>query len=94
MFSGEIHEARTVIKQLCDSQQEIIMEQIGDLVRKGILVALFEQPVIVTDDGTNFRLTQKVKFELKEQEYIKKIEQENIEMRHKLLSIKSLFREL
>jgi hypothetical protein len=83
-------------QELAKQKENLILESLGDLVTKGLLVIEETQPVIIghwsyDQDKYIVKLQQKVNFALKDKEYIQKLEQENKELREKLNNLKTLF---
>ena len=80
--SGTDEMLRNALKDLFKQKDTLFLAQLGDLVTKGLLVIEETAPVIVQTpyDHTSspghpeFRLEQSVRFVLKDQEYIKKLE--------------------
>ena len=75
----------TITKDLMQQKEDIILEQLNELVSRGLLVVESTRPVLVQDSRFDLNapykitLQQKVKLVLKDQEYIKKLEKENAE---------------
>jgi hypothetical protein len=96
MFGGTgIINGRDVIKDVMEQSQQIILDQLGDLVKKGLLVVHSDGPMLAReiDPGSasyKFKLMGAVRLELKDQGYIQKLEQENKEMRELLEKMQAL----
>ncbi len=76
-------------RDLTRQKESILAEQLGDLVKRGILVCEESQPAIVYDHTKDkYLLQQTVKLTVREKEYIEKLERENAELKQKLDAIK------
>lgn len=82
------HEIQSGIQDLIRQQQAIFLDQLGDLVKKGLLVCeAVPSEVVMEADQFKYTLRQKVRFILKDQEYINKLEKENQKMKIELQMI-------
>jgi hypothetical protein len=86
---GNDLQVKFIISELQKQREQIYLKEIKRLVDCGILVETigegFVQSYIVPQDGTTrYEYIQSVKFEVKEKEYIEKIEMEN-----KILRVKN-----
>jgi len=80
---------------LFKQKEAILLEQLNDLVTKGLLVIEETKPVLVQDSDTpKIILRQAVRLALKDKEYIQKLETENAELKAKLEAIKQTFKEV
>ena len=84
-----------VIKDVMEQSQKIILEQLGDLVKRGLLVVHSDGPVLAQEmdpysPSHKFKLMGAVRLELKDQGYIQKLELENKEMRELLEKMQAL----
>lgn len=83
------------MQRLMKSQENLLMEQLKELVDRDLLVIETTTPVIVRDvDSDQFSLKQMVRFKLKDQEYIEKLEKENFELKAQIENLKEAFRGL
>lgn len=75
--------AREMAKQIAQSHEECLREQLAELISRNLLVAEFGPWQLVSDQSNPhmFSFRQKVNLKLKDQEYIEKLERENKEMR-------------
>lgn len=65
-------------REFMEKKQALILEQLGDLVSKGLLVIQEVQPVLVKDDSSNkITLQGAIRLTLRDKEYIEKLEKEN-----------------
>jgi len=88
-----------IVLDLAKQKENKILEQLGLLVSKGLLVMEETHPTIVRRVPENsgdytFELCQSVRFLLKDQEYIEKLEKENKEMREILDRINTVNKEV
>lgn len=71
-----------ITKALSLQKDNIILNQLSDLVSRGLLVVEETQPVLVKEDHSdNIILKQQVRLTLKNIEYIEKLEKENSELK-------------
>lgn len=71
-----------ITKALSLQKDNIILNQLSDLVSRGLLVVEETQPVLVKEDhSANIILKQQVRLTLKNIEYIEKLEKENSELK-------------
>jgi hypothetical protein len=96
MFGGTgVMNGSDVIRDVMQQSQQIILDQLGDLVKKGLLVVHSDGPMLAREidpssDSYKFKLVGSVRLELKDQGYIQKLEQENKEMRELLEQMQAL----
>ena len=89
-------EITKLTKQIAEKEQERILDQLNELVSRGLLVIERQQPTLVTqmrnhnDAKTRIDVMMAVKLILKDQEYIEQLERENAEMKDALMKIKEL----
>lgn len=75
----------SVLRDLAYQKDQIIVDQLGDLLEKGLLVIESTQPVLVQEQDKNkLTLKQSVRLVLKDKEYIERLEKENAELTAKL----------
>lgn len=83
----------SVTKDLIAQKENILLEQLNDLISRGLLVIEETQPTLVRDYLTDkIILQQSVKLTLKDKEYILKLEEENKQLKEKLESIEKAFK--
>ena len=74
-------------------EERILLDQLGDLLSRGLLVIESTSPVLIQTDrpdgGYNLKLERSVRLTLKDMEYIKKIEDENQELKARLKHIEA-----
>lgn len=64
-----------VLKEVAQKEQEIILDQLGELISRGLLVVEREQPVLVqSSDSARPEIRMAIRLKLKDQEYIEKLE--------------------
>jgi len=73
-----------VITDIAKQQENLILEQLGELITRGLLVVEKTEPVLTGGwerdrDKYTVKLEQKIRLVLKDQEYIEKLEAENAE---------------
>jgi len=81
-----------VAMDIAKQQEELILESLGELITRGLLVVEKTQPVLVgrwerDRDKYTVELRQNIKLVLKDQEYIEKLEKENKELNARLQAI-------
>lgn len=93
---GSMSNIQDVVKELSrDLQQQtenLLLEQLGDLINRGLLVVETTQPILVHDHYSNkVEIKQAVKLTFKDKEYIQKLEVENAKYKDILSKIQELF---
>lgn len=86
-----------VMKDLNQQTEDMILEQLGMLVSRGLLV-IEKGPMTIVEayrpafgpDPMKLEMRQSVRIVLKDQEYIKKLEDENEELRSIFARVKDL----
>lgn len=74
-----------ITKQISEKQNDLLMEQLNDLVSRGLLIIEHTQPVLVRSISEDkIELRQAIKLTLKDKEYIIKLEEENEQMKNQL----------
>lgn len=77
-----------IARRVAKNTQDLILTQLEDLVKRGLLVVESEQPVLTsfdTPDGTReFKLVQSINLVLKDKEHIEKLETENRDLKNRL----------
>lgn len=71
-----------VIENVAKQKEALILESLGDLITRGLLVVEKTEPVLVggwkeNEDKYEVKLEQKIRIVLKDKEYIEKLEKEN-----------------
>jgi hypothetical protein len=83
-----------VNEQVSEATEKLMLDQLGSLVKRGLLVWHSTQPIIVTDRKPDGAIDLVVKvggyFELKDEEYISKLRAENERMRAVFAAIKAV----
>jgi hypothetical protein len=76
-------------------EHRLLMEQLNDLISRGLLVVEVAQPMLVTtievnehQPGFEVRMESSVRLVLKDKEYIQQLEQENKKLKEKLENVK------
>ena len=91
-MSNQYNDIRSVITDVMKQQESIILDQLSDLVNRGLLVLETTQPLLTsrTDEYGNYKieLNQYCKLKLKDQDYIEKLEKENKILKEYLDKIK------
>lgn len=88
-----------VINDVLKQQERIILDQLGELIDRGLLEFQSTQPVITseydyTTNKTILNLSQYGKLVLKDQEYIEKLEKENKELKTKINNLNTSIKDL
>lgn len=83
-----------LLNDVLKQKEKIILDQLGDLVKKGLLVIEETQPVLVQTHGPGFNmeLRQAVRLVLKEREYVKRLEDENARMAEQIQTLKGILK--
>lgn len=87
-LNSNLRSAEDLAKQIAKVYEKGVSDEISDLVKKGLLVIKFQGAAFYyspTEDG--IQMAERVTIELKDQEYITKLEDENKELKVKLNSI-------
>lgn len=82
------------IEESAKKKESIILEQLGDLVKKGLLIIEESQPMIVKTREAGeekFEMRFMIRLVLKDKDYISKLERENTFLRDKINAIESAF---
>lgn len=88
-----------IVHNVSKQKERLILDSLGDLINKGLLVVEETNPVLVGGwaEWTNkyeVRLEQQVRVVLKDKEYIEQLEKENNELKNKLDSINNAIKGL
>lgn len=86
-FLHDVDPAARVLRNLNKQNQKILMDQLNELTSRGLLVIESTQPTLYVEDG-EMKLGQSVKLVLKDQEYIKTLEDKVEKLEERLKSIK------
>lgn len=86
-----------IAMDIAKQKENLILESLGDLVTKGLLIIEQTEPVVVGqwnyEQGKYIvSLKQKINLALKDKEYIQKLEKENQELRNQINTIKDCFK--
>jgi hypothetical protein len=77
-----------ILKDVLVQKESLVLEQLSDLVKRGLLVIEQSEPVLVQDlYADKLVLKQAVRLSLKDKEYIEKLEAENTALKEQLLKI-------
>lgn len=77
--------ASKLIDEVAKKEQELLLEQLGDLVKSGLLVVeRGERLLTMEENSCQVRISQTVRFKLRDQELIKRLRDENDDLRHQL----------
>lgn len=80
-----------VIKEYHNNKEAYILEQLNELISRGLLVICETQPIIVRDQYSDkIEIRQSIKLLLKDQEYIVKLETENAQLKVRLQNIEEV----
>jgi ABC-type sulfate transport system substrate-binding protein len=91
-LNSHLHGVTEVVKHIVKEYEKVGLKEIEDLVKKGLIVVKSQGFSIYQDHASmGLVLADRVSFELKDQEYITKLEQENKELREKLDNIEQAF---
>lgn len=81
--------ASEISKKTAEKTEQIILSQLGDLVKRGLIVIESTQPVLIHNpDSHLFHIKQSVRLVPKEKEYIERLEKECAVLRERLALIK------
>jgi hypothetical protein len=78
-----------LIYDVAKQKENLILESLGDLITRGLLVIEETQPVLTggwspNEDKYEVKLEQKIRIVLKDKEYIEKLEKENADYKERL----------
>lgn len=74
--------AETVVDRICKKNEELILEQLNDFVRRGLISIECGPMSLVRDlDQDKISISQTVRLVLKDKEYIEKLELENSQLK-------------
>lgn len=80
-------------EQLLKQKEKIIFDQLGDLLRQGVLVIHETVPTLVKDaDSDSVRLVQQVKLHCSQHERIEALLKENEELKRKIELIEGVLK--
>lgn len=93
-MSTSIIELNTIINDIMQQEENLILTQLDDLIKRGILV-VERGPATLVEDliSASIQLRQTITLTVKDKEYIEKLEQENHELKNQLAMIGTLLRE-
>lgn len=86
-------EMSKIAAQIADQSERVILEQLGELVKRGLLV-IERGPMILTSNSREpykLEVNQAVRLVLKDQEYIQNLEKENAQMKGVFDSIRKVY---
>lgn len=85
--------AQTLMHKSAQAREEAILAQLNDLIQKGILVLKTNGSSFYrASDSNELIYKEQILVELKDREYIEKLEKENAEMRAYIDGIKNLLK--
>ena len=77
------------VNEIARQKDNQILEQLNDFISRGLLVVVQTQPIITRDyDSPIIKISQMVRLELRDREYMEQLEKENADLRHRLENIK------
>ena len=77
-----------IVKEISRQQEEYLLEQLQEHVSRGLIVVEKTKPRMYIEASTNkYKIEESIRFKLKEQEYIEKLEEKNRELKLKLQMI-------
>jgi len=80
--------------KMAEQKEKMLLEQLSELLDRGLLVIEQTQPVLVHESHTNeLRMEQSVRLVLRDQEYVEKLEKENTELREVIENLQSVLTE-
>lgn len=84
--------ATEVAQHAAEATEKEISNQLNELISRGLLIVRTQGPVLV-QDGFSSKVSVRlaVRLELKDQEYIEKLEAENETLKEKLFTISKAF---
>lgn len=90
----QINEMSKIIADIMHQEENLILVQLQDLIKRGLLV-VERGPAILVEDfmSNNIQLRQTITLTVKDKEYIEKLERENHELKNQLAMIDTLLRE-
>ena len=69
-----------ILDDLGKQKEAIILDQLGDMLKRGLLIVESTQPVLIKDEFSDkITLKQSIRLTLRDKEYIEKLEKENAE---------------
>lgn len=86
-LSDELKRAQ---KTLMLDEEKILLEQLQDLLKRGLLVVYKQQPIL-TSEGDTLKISQGIYLTLQNIEYVKNLEAENIKLKANLSRIQEVF---
>lgn len=93
-MSVHLSNMNDIISNINKQKEAIILEQLEDLIRKGLLIVECTEPVIVSSECSDrIELRQAVRLVLKDKEYIEKLEAENAKLVANFETLKHLIDE-
>lgn len=87
-----MNNVQDVIQEVGEQKERKLMEQLGWLVDRDLLVIVETKPTLVQKPGEcKFEIVGSVELKVKDHEYIEKLENENVELKEKLERIGRCF---
>lgn len=65
------------IRHAAEQTESLLLEQLNDLLSRGLLVVEKTEPVLIQDSTGKVQIHQKINLTLRDKEYIEKLEKEN-----------------
>lgn len=83
-------ESTALSKQVAAKTEAIILDQLNELISRGLLILHHMGPTMVLDENNQLKVNIACKVLLKDQEYIERLEKENKELKEILKRIHSV----
>lgn len=81
-----------VLDEFVKEQEHIILDQLNDLIKRGLLVIESTKPTLVQNaDSDKISVQQSIRLTLKDIDYIEKLEKENQELKEKIMKLADIF---
>lgn len=83
--------ANDFIREISRQKDAIILQQLGDLIKSGLLVIEEEQPILTKDELTgNFKYSSAIRLVLRDKEIFEQLKKERDEALDKLVAIRDI----
>lgn len=94
-MSSSLDLAGQLAKEVAKEQERVILDQLNELISRGLLVVESTQPILVQDPySAKVTVQQSCKLLLKDQEYIQKLETRVEELEHILKALSDVSEEI
>ena len=80
---------QSAVQEISRAKERLLLEQLGELVSRGLLVVEYGETTLVAEADGSFRLLDTVKLLPKEKEYIEKLEAKVKELGERLSAIQT-----